>query len=196
MKAITQSLLFILLLSLTLSCSSDDNADNNQQSNGDPEINESDFFIKANIDGEERLLNFDNLSTVQMTTFQLNGFYNLILTASKLNEQGTGNLESISIDLSSDTPITEGVYNQPEDLPVGFNHARMGYQNINLSDEIGETLFATDVNNPVSSLEITELTEHTIKGKFSGLVQNPLVEDDISISDGEFFMELEIISEQ
>ena len=195
MKAITQSLLFFFLLSFTLSCSSDDGGNSNPQTSDDPDITESEFFIKAKVNGEERLLNVENFMFAEMRTFPVNDLYRLWFGASIPGEAGEGNIESITVDFNLDTPITEGIYNQPEDLPVGFLHAFVGYQNVDLSNNIGETLYVTDINDPVSSFEITELTQNTIKGKFSGIVQNPLVENDIVITDGEFFLELEIFDE-
>ena len=51
----------------------------------------------------------------EMTTFQLNGLYKLVLSASRPGEADEGNIEGMSIDFSLDTPITVGVYHQPED---------------------------------------------------------------------------------
>lgn len=179
----------IFLFAIILSCSSDDDNDRNPQDPTD------EYFIKANVDGEERVLNFENFMTAELGTFPINDLYKLVLSATRPGDSGQGNQESIGIDFSLDMPITVGVYNQPEDLPVGFMHAFLSYQNVDLSNEIGETIFVTDINNPVSSLEITELTENTVKGKFSGVVQNPLVEGDINITNGEFFLDLVVFNE-
>ena len=60
-------------------------------------------------------------------------------------------------------------------------------QNVNISDE---TAFVTNINQPVSSLKNTELTQNTIKGKFSEVVQSPTNNDILNITEGEFFLEL------
>lgn len=189
MKIFIKHVGLLFLFAIILSCSSDDDNGRNPQDPTD------EYFIKANIDGEERVLNFENFMTAELGTLPINDLYKLVLSASRPGGSGEGIQESISIDFSLDNPITAGVYNQPEDLPVGFLHALISYQNVNLSDEIGETIFVTDINNPVSSLEITELTENTVKGTFSGIVQNPLVEGNINITNGEFFLNLVVINE-
>ena len=187
MKAITQSLLFSLLLIFAFSCSSDDSGNSNPQTSDDPDIAESDFFIKAKVNGEERIFNRENFISAQMSSFSLNGFYILGIEGSAFDNSGQEINETIAIGLNSENPIAVGIYDQPELLPLGLKHALIGYSNTELNDE---TAFVTDINDPVSSLEITELTQNTIKGKFSGIVQNPIVENDIVITDGEFFLEL------
>lgn len=190
MKFITRPLLFLLLAMISLSCSDDDS-----QSSNDQEITDGDFFIKATINGEEQIFNSELFMFAEMRNFPVNDLYDLYLGASIPDETNGGNVKSITVDFSLDTPIVEGSFNQPEDLPVGFFHAFLGYQDINLSENVGETLFVTDINDPVSSLQITEITENTIKGSFSGVVQNPLVNSDITITNGEFFLELSVFDE-
>ena len=190
MKTMTKTLLLSLILIFSFSCSSDDNGDSNPQTSDDPDIAESDFFIKAKVNGEERLFNVESFMNAGMRTFPVNDLYELYLGASIPGELGEGTIEGINVDFDLDTPITEGVYNQPELLEeggVGFFHAFVGYFNVNISDE---TAFVTDINDPVSSLEITELTQNTIKGKFSGVVKSPTNNDVLNITDGEFFLEL------
>lgn len=181
MKSNAYILLLILLLGSTASCSSDDDNSSNPQ---DPS---SDFFIKSDIDGEERIFNFENFLSAEMATFAINDLYTLTITGSI-----PGGSESISINLNSFTPIEVGLYDDPETLPTGFLHALIGYNNAELSEESG---FVTNMNAPVSSLQITEITENTIAGTFSGIVQNPLDNSDLTISNGEFFLELIIYNE-
>lgn len=186
MKAIIQSFLFFFLLSFTMSCSSDDDSDSNAQTST------GDFFIKAKVNGLERIFNRENFISAQMTSFAINGFYFLSVEGSAFDDSNQGIDETISIGLNSENPIAVGVYDEPELLPLGLKHALIGYTNTELNDETG---FVTDINNPVSSLEITELTQNTIRGKFSGVVQSPVADDNINITDGEFFLDLIIIDE-
>lgn len=155
-----------------------------------PQASENGYFLVAGIDGNERVFNLEAFMFAEMRTFPVNGLYELWFGASRPGESGEGIVESLTVDFDLETPITVGVYNEPEDLPVGFLHAFLGYSNVDLSDYIGETLFVTDINEPVSFLEITALSEDRIAGNFSGIVQNPLVSDSISITDGEFCLEL------
>jgi hypothetical protein len=125
----------------------------------------------------------------------INGLYNLNLGVIVPNENNTGNRESLILDFNLETPIVEGTYNQPESLPLGLLQAFLGYQNVNLSNNIGETLFVTDTTDPVSTLQIIEITENTIQGTFSGIIQNPLVSNDLTITNGEFLLELNVNNE-
>ena len=50
------------------------------------------------------------------------------------------------------------------------------------------TVYATDLENPASTGTISVLNEKEIKGTFSGIIRDPLTEEALMVSDGEFFV--------
>jgi len=181
MKGIKATLYLLIVSAFVISCSVNDSSDDSLE----PDVSE--FFIKASIDGNESVFNFENHTLAGIRQEPLNDFYELWFSGEIPGEPDEGFIETISLSLKALNLIEEKEYNDPELMELGLKGAFIGYSNQSIDDTTG---FVTDINNPTSSINITELTATSVRGTFSGIVKHPINDTQLSITNGEFYLKL------
>lgn len=80
-------------------------------------------------------------------------------------------------------PITTGTYTGLEVVEAGnFRGVNIGY----IFD--AGTVYATNLEGPVSSGTLYVLSDKEVKGTFSGIIRDPLTQEALTVSEGEFFV--------
>jgi hypothetical protein len=168
--------LFAVLVFLASSgCVSEDDDTN-------PDNNNSGYFLKAKVDG--KLVEFKTETLLSAGTgSSIPGVYALTLSGGRELSGQSGLEENISIVLTDTSPITEKHYTGLVPFEYGLKGVLLGY-----SLEVEEKAYVTDVNDPSVNLEITEMKQNSIKGKFSGVVKDILSGGTKTITEGEFFL--------
>ncbi|RPA67117.1 hypothetical protein EF405_16750 [Cyclobacteriaceae bacterium YHN15] len=170
--------LLAVMVFLTISgCGSKDGDDDM-----DPiDANNSGYFLKAKVDGKVVEFKTETLLSVEIES-SLPGVYNLSLSGGRQVSNQSALEEVITIILTETTPITEKSYTGLVPFETGFKGVLLGY-----SLEVEEKAYITDVNDPNVNLQITEIKDTSVKGKFSGVVIEFLSGETKTITEGEFF---------
>jgi hypothetical protein len=170
--------LLAVMVFLTISgCGSKDGDDDM-----DPiDANNSGYFLKAKVDGKVVEFKTETLLSVEIES-SLPGVYNLSLSGGRQVSNQSALEEVITIILTETTPITEKSYTGLVPFETGFKGVLLGY-----SLEVEEKAYITDVNDPNVNLQITEIKDTSVKGKFSGVVMEFLSGETKTITEGEFF---------
>lgn len=153
-----------------------------QDEDMNPDDDNSLYFLKAKVDGKLVEFNTETLLSAE-TGSTVPGVYVLTLSGGRQSSGGNGLEENISIVLTVTSPITEKRYTGLVPFEYGFKGVLLGYG----FDEVG---YVTDVNDPSVNLEITEMEQNSIKGKFGGVVIDFLSGESKTITEGEFFIVL------
>ena len=173
---INQILLIMMIGIMSFGCGSNDDQDM------DPDKTSSEYFMKAKVNGTlvefktETLLSGAIGSSIQ-------GVYDLSLSGGRQLSNQSGLAESITIVLRETSPITQKNYSGLAPFEYGFKGVLLGY-----AFDIEDKVYTTDINGPNVNLEITEIKETHIKGKFSGVVKDFLNGETKTITEGEFFV--------
>lgn len=181
MKLIKTILFLSTVTTLMISCSVNDSSEDST------ELEISEFFIKATIDGSESIFNLENHVRAGLRQEAINDFYEFWFAGEIPGEPNEGFIETISLSLKALNPIEEREYNDPELMELGLKGALIGYSNQSIVATGG---FVTDINNPASSITITELGSESARGTFSGIVKHPLNDTQITITNGEFHLKV------
>ena len=177
---INLALLTLMVFFVSSGCDSKDEDMN-------PDDNKSGYFLKAKVDGKlvefktETLLSAD-IGSIEIG-FPITTVYNLSLSGARQISNQSALEEVITIVLTETTPITPKSYTGLVPFETGFKGVLLGY-----ALEVEEKAFITDVNDPNVNLEITEIKQNSIKGKFSGVVKEFLSGETKTITEGEFFL--------
>jgi hypothetical protein len=148
----------------------------------DTDDNPSGYFVKAKVDG--KLVEFKTLTLIDGAMGStLPGVYDLTVSGARQISGQSALAESISIILRVTSPITEKSYSGLEPFEYGFKGVLLGY-----SLESENRAYTTDGNAANSFLEITEIKDASLKGKFHGVVKDFLSGETKTITEGEFFV--------
>lgn len=172
---INWALLVVMVFFASSGCVSEDDDTN-------PDDNNSGYFLKAKVDGQLVEFKTETLLSAE-TGSSIPGIYALALSGARQLSGQSGLAESISIVLTETSPITEKRYTELVPFEYGLKGVLLGY-----ALEVEEKAYVTDVNNPNVNLEITEMKQNSIKGKFSGVVKYFLSGESKTITEGEFFL--------
>jgi hypothetical protein len=173
---INRILLAMMVAMMSFGCGSNDEQDM------DPNNNPAGYFMKAKVNGTlvefktATLLGADLSSSIQ-------GVYDFSATGARQVQGQSALAESIGIILRETSPITVKTYTGLAPFDYGFKGVILAY-----SLEVEDIVFTTDVTAPNVTLEITEIKETFIKGKFSGVVKDFLSGETKTITEGEFFV--------
>ena len=174
---INQILIAMMVAIMSFGC------DNKDDQDLDPDNdNASGYFVKAKVDGNLVEFKTETLLSGAMSS-SLPGVYDLAVSGARQMSGQSALAESISIILRETSPITENSYSGLEPFEYGFKGVLLGY-----SLEVEDKAYTTDVNAADSFLEITEIKEASLKGKFNGVVKDLLSGETKTITEGEFFV--------
>lgn len=152
-----------------------------------PDDNKSGYFLKAKVDGKLVEFKTETLLSAEMGSIEygldIPKVYNLSLSGAREVSGQTALEEVITIVLTETSPITPKSYTGLVPFETGFKGVLLGY-----ALEAENKAFITDVNDPNVKLEITEMKQNSIKGKFSGVVKEFLSGETKTITEGEFFI--------
>lgn len=155
----------MMILVTIIACSSD---------NEDAEP-EATYYIRAKINGT--LVKFKEQKTLQGLAGN-NGFQHTAYIEGENEIQ-----QALTIQFFDLEPVVPGTYSDLEVVEgANLKGVNIGY----IFDAI--TVYATDLENPASTGTISVLNEKEIKGTFSGIIRDPLTEEALMVSDGEFFV--------
>jgi hypothetical protein len=176
LNKINQIFIVVMVAILSFGCEKDDDQDL------DTDDNPSGYFVKAKVDG--KLVEFKTLTLIDGAMGStLPGVYDLTVSGARQMSGQSALAESISIILREISPITEKSYSGLEPFEYGFKGVLLGY-----SFETENRAYTTDGNAANSFLEITEIKEASLKGKFNGVVKDLLSGETKTITEGEFFV--------
>ncbi len=144
--------------------------------------NNSGYFVKAKVDGTQVEFKTENLLSGEISS-SLPDIYDLALMGGRQVSGQSGLAESITIVLRETAPIAEKGYTGLVPFEFGLKGVLLGY-----AYDVEDIIFTTDVTNPTVNLEITEIRQTSIKGKFSGVVKDFLSGETKTITEGEFFV--------
>ena len=148
----------------------------------DTDDNPSGYFVKAKVDG--KLVEFRTATLLDGSiSSSLEGVYDFTVSGARQMSGQSALAESITIILRDTSPITEKGYSGLEAFEYGFKGVLLGY-----GLEIEDKAYITDVTDPKVNLEITEMKQTSIKGKFSGVVKDFISGDSKTITEGAFFI--------
>jgi hypothetical protein len=174
---INQILLALMVAIMSFGCDTNDDQDLDPDNN-----NPSGYFVKAKVDGKLVEFKTETLLSGAMSSL-LPGVYDFSVSGARQMSGQSSLAESISIIFRETSPITEKSYSGLEPFEYGFKGVLLGY-----SLEIENRAYTTDVNAANSFLEITEIKETSLKGKFNGVVKDFLSGETKTITEGEFFV--------
>ncbi|WP_373493498.1 hypothetical protein [Aquiflexum sp.] len=177
---INWALLAVMVFFASSGCESQDEDMN-------PDDNKSGYFLKAKVDGKLVEFKTETLLSADMGSIEIGStipkIYNLSLSGAR-QVSGESTLEEvITIVITETTPITPKSYTGLVPFEYGLKGVLLGY-----SLEAEEKAYVTDVNDPNVNLEITEMKQNSIKGKFNGVVIDFLSGESKTITEGEFFL--------
>lgn len=172
---ITWALLAAMVFLASSGCVSEDDGENPDDSN-------SGYFLKAKVDGKLVEFKTETLLTAQ-TGSSISGVHTLTLSGGRELSGQSGLEENISIILTETSPITEKRYTGLVPFEYGLKGVLLGY-----ALEAENKIYTTDVTGPNVNLEITEMKQNFIKGKFNGVVKDFLSGHSKTITEGEFFI--------
>ncbi len=173
---INQIILAMMVAIMSFGCDTNDDQDMN------PDNNPSGYFVKAKVDGKLVEFRTETLLDGAMGS-SIPGVYDLTLLGARQVSGQSALAESISIILRETAPLTETSYSGLEQFEYGLKGVLIGY-----SLEIENKAYTTDANAANSFLEITEIKETSLKGKFNGVVIEFLSGETKTITEGEFFV--------
>lgn len=176
------AIVFTLLLNygLTTSCSSDDD-------NG--ETSEAELYFKAsfgNINFEVDNTNKEQLDGFVETISHPNfTYYGSQIVAQTIITSG-GDTRSFVIYVYDDEPIGTQTYSGVQEFQNGgfFYGVQLFY-----FDQVEQTVYSTNVDDPHSSITFTTINNSIIKGTFSGTLLSLVTGDEVVITNGEFQVE-------
>jgi hypothetical protein len=173
---IHQIIIATMVALLSFGCEKDDDQDL------DTDDNPSGYFVKAKVDGT--LVEFKTATLINGAMGNtLPGVYDLTVSGARQMSGQSALAESISIILRVTSPITENSYSGLEPFEYGLKGVLLGY-----TLESENRAYTTDSNAANSFLEITEIKEASLKGKFNGVVKDILSGETKTITEGEFFV--------
>jgi hypothetical protein len=157
--------LFLLLAVVVGGCSKDET----------PEEEIGSYFIKAKIDGQ--WVEFKEQKTLQGLAGN-NGVQHTAYIEGENEIQ-----QAITIQFFDLDPVGIGTYSGLEVVEGGnFKGVNIGY----ILD--AGTVYATNLQGPVSSATISVLNDKEVKGTFSGIIREPLTQETLTVSEGEFYV--------
>jgi hypothetical protein len=157
------ALLAVMLFFASSGCGSKDGDDDM-----DPNTNNSGYFLKAKVNGKLVEFKTETLLSVEIEP-GANGVYQMALSGGRQVQGQSALEESIVIVLTETSPITEKSYSGLVPFEFGLKGVLLGY-GLDVEDKI----FTTDVTDPMVNLEITQIRQTSVKGKFSGVVRDLL----------------------
>jgi hypothetical protein len=176
-------LLGILLIGFSFGCDITEDLDL------DPDdLNTSGFFLKAKVNGvlvefKQADMQFVNIGS------SIPGVYELAISAGASLPDDSGYSEVITLIVRDDSPIGVKTYDYLRpftETGFGLKGFTLGY--LNASESLG---YVTDVDEEDSALQITELTNTRIRGKFSGIIYEIVSGNTKNITEGEFFLKVD-----
>jgi hypothetical protein len=136
---------------------------------------ESTYYIRAKIDGVQ--VEFREQKTLQGLAGN-NGFQHTAYIEGENEIQ-----QAITIQFFDLDPVGIGTYSGLEVVEGGnFKGVNIGY----ILD--AGTVYATNLQGPVSSATISVLNDKEVKGTFSGIIREPLTQETLTVSEGEFYV--------
>lgn len=176
------SILWVWIISLSFGCGIvEENADLD-------DLTTSGFYLKAKVNGVLVEFKQEDLQLVSIGS-AIPGIYEISISAGAEASNGSGYSEVITLIVKDDAPIGVKTYDylRPfEETGFGLKGFTLGY--FNASDALG---YVTDVDEEDSVLQITELTNTRIKGKFSGIIYEIVSGNTVNITEGEFFLKVD-----
>ena len=173
---INQIIIAMMVAIMSFGCETNDDQDI------DTDKNPSGYFVKAKVDG--KLVEFKTATLLDGSiSSSLEGVYDFTMSGGRQVSDQSALAESITIILRDTSPITEKTYSGLSPFAYGFKGVLLGY-----GFDVEDKVYTTDITNVESFLEITEIKETTLRGKFSGVVKDFLSGDTKTITEGEFFV--------
>lgn len=173
---INQIILAMMIAIMSFGCETNDDQEL------DPNSNPSGYFVKAKVDG--KLVEFKTATLLDGAIgSSIEGVYDFTMSGGRQVSGQSALAESITIILRETSPITEKSYSGYAPFSYGFKGVLLGY-----ALDIEDKVYSTDITNVNSFLEISEIKEASLKGKFSGVVKDFLSGDTKTITEGEFFV--------
>jgi len=173
---INRVLLAMMVAMMSFGCGSNDEQDM------DPNNNTAGYFMKAKVNGT--LVEFKTASLLGADlSSSIQGVYDFTASGAKQVPGQSALEETIVIILRETSPITAKTYTGLAPFDYGFKGVILAY-----GLEVEDIAYTTDVTDPNVRLEITEIKETFIKGKFSGVVKDFLSGETKTITEGEFFV--------
>ena len=154
----------------------------------DPNSNSSGYFLKAKVDGVLVEFKQEDLQLVNIGA-TLPGVYEMGISAGASLPDESGFSEVITLIVKDDAPIGVKSYDYLRpftETGFGLKGFVLGY--LNASEGLG---YVTDVDEEDSILQITELTNSQIKGKFSGIIYEIVSGNSKNITEGESFLKVD-----
>ena len=176
---VNQIILLLVFVILDFGCGSNDDQDM------DPNNNTAGYFMKAKVNGTLVEFKTASLLGAEMSS-SIQGVFDFTASGARQMSGQSGLEESIVIILRETSPITEKSYTGLAPFDYGFKGVILGY-----SLEAEDKAYTTDSSNPNVTLQITEIKESSVRGKFSGVVKDFLSGDTKTITEGEFFLRRE-----
>ncbi|MFD2203153.1 hypothetical protein [Shivajiella indica] len=160
----------------------------NEEDMNPDDINNSGFFLKAKVNGALVEFKQEELQLVNVGS-AIPGVYEISISAGASLSDESGYSEAITLIVRDDSPIGVKTYDYLRpftETGFGLKGFILGY--LNASEGLG---YVTDVDEEDSILQITELTNTRIKGKFSGIIYDIVSGNSKNITEGEFFLKVD-----
>lgn len=152
------------------------------------DLNTSGFFLKAKVNGVLVEFKQEDMQLVNIGS-AIPGVYELAISAGASLPDESGYSEVITLIVRDDSPIGVKTYDYLRPFTengFGLKGFVLGY--LNASESLG---YVTDVDEEDSILQITELTNTRIRGKFSGIIYEIVSGNTKNITEGEFFLKVD-----